>query len=109
MPGWWRRGSFKNCNSLMSWLIFEKKFRQTYQVQFQFIEMIDLNRLESDSLMAPVTQEHEFLELSLEELEGIQGGGWFKKVKKIVKKIAKSLDGQKISIYNSNPNKPSLL
>ena len=41
--------------------------------------------------------EDEFLELSLEELEGIQGGGWFKKVKKIVKNILKPVKNEGIS------------
>jgi len=39
--------------------------------------MIHPNRLENDSIMAPVAQEAGIIELSLEELEGIQGGGWW--------------------------------
>ena len=64
--------------------------------------MIDFNRLENDSIMAPVAQDHEFLELSLEELEGIQGGGWFKKVKKIAKNIVNKLGGSiRIPVYSA--------
>jgi hypothetical protein len=39
--------------------------------------------------MAPVPQEAEIVELNWEQLEGIQGGGWFKKAKKIVKNFLK--------------------
>ena len=39
--------------------------------------MIHPNRLENDSIMAPVAQEAEIIELSWEQLEGIQGGGWW--------------------------------
>ena len=79
MPGWWRRGNSENCDNLIDLLISEKELRQNHRVQFQFIEMIHPNRLENDSIMAPVAQEAEIIELSLEELEGIQGGRWFKK------------------------------
>jgi hypothetical protein len=36
--------------------------------------MIHPNRLENDSIMAPVAQEAEIIELNWEELGGIQGG-----------------------------------
>jgi hypothetical protein len=39
--------------------------------------MIHPNRLENDSIIAPVVQEAGIVELSLEQLEGIQGGWWF--------------------------------
>jgi hypothetical protein len=39
--------------------------------------MIHPNRLENDSIMAPVAQEAEIIELSWEQLEGIHGGGWW--------------------------------
>jgi hypothetical protein len=42
--------------------------------------MIHSNRLESDSTMAPVAQEAEIIELNWEQLEGIQGGKWFRKI-----------------------------
>ena len=75
MPGWWRRGNSENCDNLIDLLISEKELLQNHRVQFQFIEMIHPNRLENDSIMAPVAQEAEIIELSLEQLEGIQGGG----------------------------------
>jgi hypothetical protein len=80
MPGWWRRGNFENCDNLIDLLISEKELRQNHRVQFQFIEMIHPNRLENDSIMAPVAQEAETIELSLEQLEGIQGGGRFRQI-----------------------------
>jgi hypothetical protein len=44
--------------------------------------------------MAPVAQEAGIIELSLEELEGIQGGGWIKKIfNKIKTAIKKYFDG----------------
>jgi hypothetical protein len=60
--------------------------------------MIHPNRLENDSIMAPVVQEAGIVELNWEQLEGIQGGGWFKKVRKIAKNILKKLDGRKITV-----------
>jgi hypothetical protein len=36
--------------------------------------MIHPNRLENESIMAPVAQEPEIIELNWEQLEGIQGG-----------------------------------
>jgi len=39
--------------------------------------MIHPNRLENDSIMAPVAQEAGIIELSLEQLEGIQGGNFY--------------------------------
>lgn len=77
MPGWWRRGNSENCDNLIDLLISEKELRQNHRVQFQFIEMIHPNRLENDSIMAPVAQEADIIELSLEQLEGIQGGRWW--------------------------------
>jgi len=50
--------------------------------------MIHPNRLENDSIIAPVVQEAGIVELSLEELEGIQGGGWFKKLFRPVVAVA---------------------
>jgi hypothetical protein len=38
--------------------------------------MIHPNRLENDSIMAPVAQEAEIIELSWEQLDGMQGGWW---------------------------------
>jgi hypothetical protein len=60
--------------------------------------MIHPNRLENDSIMAPVVQEAGIVELNWEQLEGIQGGGWFKKVRKIAKNILKKLDGRKVTV-----------
>jgi hypothetical protein len=37
--------------------------------------MLSSYQLKNDSVMAPVSQEAGITELSLEELEGIQGGG----------------------------------
>ena len=48
--------------------------------------------------MAPVPQEVEITELNWEQLEGIQGGGWLKKVRKIAKNVFKKLDGRKITV-----------
>jgi hypothetical protein len=48
--------------------------------------------------MAPVVQEAGIVELNWEQLEGIQGGGWFKKVRKIAKNILKKLDGRKVTV-----------
>ena len=76
MPGWWRRGNSENCDNLIDLLISEKELRQNHRVQFQFIEMIHPNRLENDSIMAPVAQEAEIIELDREQLDGIQGGCW---------------------------------
>ena len=50
--------------------------------------------------MAPVAQEAGIIELSLEELEGIQGGGWF--TRKILGAIFKSI--LQILGCNSNSN-----
>jgi hypothetical protein len=56
--------------------------------------MIHPNRLEDDSIMAPVAQEAEIIELNWQQLEGIQGGGWLKKAfKKIKAAIKKYFDG----------------
>ena len=59
--------------------------------------MIHPNRLENDSIMAPVAQEAEIIELSLEELEGIQGGGFF--LFRIIIKVVRKIFG-----CNSNSN-----
>jgi len=59
------------------------------------------NQLGNDFIMAPVPQEVELIELNWEQLEGIQGGGWFKKAKKIVRDFFKSLDGRTITVYRA--------
>jgi hypothetical protein len=51
--------------------------------------MAHSNQTINDFSMAPVPQEVEIIELNWEQLEGIQGGGWFKKAKKIIKNIFK--------------------
>jgi hypothetical protein len=71
----------------MDLLISEKELRQNHRVQFQFIEMIHPNRLENDSIMAPVAQEAEIIELNWEQLSGIQGGGWLRR--KVIRTIVK--------------------
>ena len=60
--------------------------------------MSRFNQLGNDFIMAPVPQEVEIIELNWEQLEGIQGGGWFKKVRKIAKNVFKKLDGRKITV-----------
>ena len=87
MPGWWRRGNSENCDNLIDLLISEKELRQNHRVQFQVIEMIHPNRLENDSIMAPVAQEAEIIELNWEQLSGIQGGGWLRR--KVIRTIVK--------------------
>jgi hypothetical protein len=62
--------------------------------------MIHPNRLENDSILAPVAQEVGITELSLEELEAIQGGGWF--TRKVLGAIFKSI--LQILGCNSNSN-----
>jgi hypothetical protein len=86
-------------------LISEKELRQNHRVQFQFIEMIHPNRLENDSIMAPVAQEADIIELSLEQLEGIQGGrGWrwfFGHVTNFFTQIAEAI-GNTVFSYDSS-------
>jgi hypothetical protein len=68
--------------------------------------MIHPNRLENDSIMAPVAQEAGIIELSLEQLEGIQGGrGWrwfFGLVTNFCTQFAEALENIGISL-NSDP------
>ena len=66
--------------------------------------MIHPNRLENDSIMAPVAQEAEIIELNWEQLEGIQGGGWLKKTfNKIKAAIKKYFDGGgTVTLYRTN-------
>jgi hypothetical protein len=52
--------------------------------------------------MAPVPQESEIIELNLEQLEKIQGGRFFKKIKKIAKNIVNKLGGSvRIPVYSA--------
>ena len=59
--------------------------------------MLPSNQLKNGAVMAPVAQEAGIIELSLEELEGIQGGGFF--LFRIVIKVVRKIFG-----CNSNSN-----
>lgn len=74
----------------MGWLIFEKEHQHYNRVQFQFFEMIHSDWLENDSSMAPVAQESEMVELNWEQLEEIQGGGWWTRVRNQVTRTVKN-------------------
>jgi hypothetical protein len=104
MPGWWRRGSFKNCYNLIGWLIHGKESRHNYLVLSQILEMAHSNQTINDFSMAPVPQEVEIVELNWEQLEGIQGGGWLKKTfNKIKTAIKKYFDrGGTVTVYSTN-------
>ena len=98
MPGWWRRENFKNCNNLISWLIFDIELQQNYDVKFQLIVMIHPNRLENNFIIAPDAQQAEIIELDWEQLEGIQGGSWLSKSLRKLEKWLKSLGSIKVNI-----------
>jgi hypothetical protein len=68
--------------------------------------MIHPNRLENDSIMAPVAQEADIIELSWEELGGIQGGRWwrrfFRNVTNFFTQLAEAIGNTVVSVDSSS-------
>jgi hypothetical protein len=66
--------------------------------------MLPSYQLKNDSVMAPVAQEAGIIELSLEELEGIQGGGFlFRIIIKVVRKIFGRNSNSNSTVPESTP------
>jgi hypothetical protein len=65
--------------------------------------MMHPNLLENDSIMAPVAQEAGIIELSLEELEGIQGGGGILRVLRFLAFVVNKVFGNDDSSSASEP------